>query len=389
MLVLSALSLLSTAYAEDPGPGPGGGAEARKDDAGQKHDGDRCGMGAGCCDPDKPVLKAAGICVAPVAMVQLWGTVWDQDQNEQADATGWGDPEDDPGVKLKRLELGFEGGGLEGKIDYEIVFGVTAPYDGFAAEETEAGVKYANIGYHPTDWFDLSAGRMKVPFSREALMSSRNLTFTERGFTAEHIAAPTSLGASFAVHKWGLKLTAGAYNSGGNLFGDDGMGKNFGGRLEYKLGKGGVYDTWAPDADFALGVGASGFYDMGLAATTTGVGGDLLVKVAHVSLLADAGMSTIGPGDTTVVNPEVLAETQRMALTGQLSYSIWKLEPAIRYTAMTDSTVGDYAQLQGGLVLHAWKDRARIGGAYVHRFEGEGATEVANDTVRLWAQVGI
>lgn len=367
MLPLFALLHSPSAFADDPAP-------ADKE--------------LPCWDEDRIVVRAAGQCLAPVAMVQLWGTVWDQDVSEQADASGYGDPEDDPGFKLKRLELGFEGMGKN--VDYEVVLGTTAAYDGYAEAEEVAGIKYANVGWSPTRWFRLGAGRMKTPFSRDALMSSKQLTFQERGFVAEHVATPTTLGMTMDFEKWGARLTLGVFNSGNSLFGDEAPGKTFGGRLAYAAGQAPVYSTWGENRkEFGIGIGASGFYSMDVATNTLALGGDLMLRAAGLSLLADVGWSQISPGDTTVDASEVWTDTTRMALTTQLSYNVWKLEPAVRFTGMLDSSAGDYAQLMGGLVLHTWKDRARVGAGYVHRFEGETPGAVANDTLRAWAQVGI
>lgn len=351
-----------------------------------------CPEGAGCacgCDPDRITLHAAGQCLSPTAEIQLWGTLYDQDENAQADVTGYGDPEDDPGVKLKRIELGFEGHSEGGKVRYELVLGTSSPYDGFAPSDTDAGIKYANLTYAPVDWFDVKGGRMTVPFGRDALMSNRQLTFTEHGFVAEEIAPATTLGAEVGLHKWGLKLRAGVFNSGGSLFGDDSGGKDFAGRLEWSHGKADSYRTWGDDKAFGIGIGASGFYDIGIATTSSGVGADAMVRFAGASLLVDAALEQLEPTETTVTEPAVLATTTRQALTAQVSYAVWKLEPAVRFTGFADNSVGSYGQLLGGITLHGWKDRARFGAGYVHRFEFGDTTAVDNDTARLWAQVAI
>ena len=54
-----------------------------------------------------------------------------------------------------------------------------------------------------------------------------------------------------------------------------------------------------------------------------------------------------------------------------------------------DSSVGGYTNLLGGVVWHGGmdergRDRVRIGAGYVLRLEEDA---IANDSVRLWAQV--
>lgn len=325
----------------------------------------------------------------PFGLLQLWGTVHDQDLDEQADATGYGDPELDPGVSVKRVRVGIEG--KDSGFDYTISFGVTAPYDAFDTETGAIGVVDAKVGYERAG-LGIEAGRSQVPFSRDQMMSSSELTFTERGFGAEHIAPDRALGATVHAKRFGATITLGAFNSGGGLFGDDYSGKTLVGRVEYGMG-GNPYAMFGPDKGITLGVGGGGFITDGAATRTTAVGGDVLFRVARVSILGDFSSSTIEPTENDAQTPGVWDPTTRTALTGQVSVGLGDFEPAVRCSAYADSSLGadgfDYTQVLGGVVWHGLldarnRDRVRIGAAYVLRME---QTPVASDSVRLWVQL--
>ncbi len=355
MMLLTTLALSSTALAEDSKHGEGG------------------------CDGCK--MKGLGASIDPVAMAQVWVTAYDMDTDAQADATGYGDPEDDPGVKLKRLRLGLTG--ETHKWNYRLVIGTAAPYDGLERGEEDLGVVDAWIGVQPAKGLDIRVGQDKVPFSRDQLMGAGELVFTERGIGSEHIAPDRSLGLSLAYGMGGGKLTAGAYNAGGDLFGDEANGKTVAGRLEWDIGKANTYQTWGDKDAFGIGIGGNGFYTMGVATDTWAAGGDIMVRAKGLSLLVDGAVSHITPTNTDIDSSEVFAETDRMGLTAQLSYQVRAFEPAVRYSMFNDSTLGDYKQVLIGGEWHTAEDHVRIGAGYQLRLE---EPAVDNDTARLWAQ---
>lgn len=410
MLTPVLLALISPALADEPTLIVGGGTP-QNDAPAEKKEGEHCSMPADKCKEGSCKDHAhggggeaahgkhhdcqGGACahkkdfdirdyVEPVALLQVWGTAMDQDTDAQADATGYGDPEDDPGIKLKRLRLGIKGHAKG--LRWRFALGTEAPYDGLETPDENVGVEDALVGYEPIDGIGVEVGKGKVPFSRDQLMGAGDLTFTERGIAGEHIAPERSLGASLYASRWGGKLQVGVYNSGGTLFGDDNPGKTFAGRLEYTLGKADPYKFYggAEKKEFALGVGGSGFLTSDVSTDSNGVGADLMVRVFGVSLMVDAAMSTLTPTNTTVASPEVQGDTDRQGITAQISYALGPIEPAVRYTAFKDSGLGDYSQFLGGLAVHFIEDRVRVGAAYVVRMEGQSPVE--NDTVRLWAQ---
>lgn len=326
----------------------------------------------------------------PIVQLQLWGTVYDQDADPQADAATIGDPEDDAGLKIKRVRLGFQDKNNE--LSYRVTTGFTAPYDGLEQDEADFQVVDAVMGYRFNKNVAMQAGKTQVPFSRDLLMSSSDLTFEERGFGAEYIAPDRSLGAALIGMGNGFRAQAGVYNSGGTVFGDDNNGKTFAGRVEYDVGK---RDTYAfhggSERGFTLGVGGGSFYTMDVATDTVAVGGDALLRHRGLALLLDGSWAKITPTHSEIAVPGVLSPTSRMAITTQISYSVKAWELSARFTGLEDDSLGRYGQVLGGLVYHALPDqrdlaRLRVGGGYIHRIEPEG---LPNNSVRVWTQVRI
>lgn len=340
-------------------------------------------------NPGHPPGPPPDMSLRPVALVQLWGTLYDMDEDAQGDATGYGDPEDDIGFKVKRARLGlvFEDNGVEAAL----IAGVAAPYDGLDTKNGDFTLYEAKVGYAKKG-LGVSVGEQTVPFSRDALMSSAQLSFTERGLGAEHIAPYHQLGLLGTGEVAGLGVQMGVFNSGGGLFGDDNTGKTLVGRVEYTLGERDVYRFWDPKGKgFGLGVGGGGFLTQDVATQTVAAGGDLMVRVAGLSLMGDFAWAQVNPVNSDVATPGVYDGATRMAITGQLSYGIAEFEPAVRLSTYRDSDLGSWMQIFGGVVYHAKvggrPDMMRVGLGYEHRDESE--AELANDTARAWLQFSL
>jgi len=323
-----------------------------------------------------------GATVEPEALAQLWLTAYDMDTSEEGDASGYGDPEDDPGLKIKRFRLGF-GGGFK-KWSYRLTVGTSAPYDGLSEPSEPIEVVDAWIGVEPVKGLDIRVGQGKLPFSRDKLIGAGELTFTERGIASEHLVPDEALGLTVGYGRGGGKVRVGAFNQGGDLFGDVAPGKTLVGRLEWETGKANTYQTWGDRDKFGFGVGANAYYTIGEATDTWAAGGDAMLRVKGLSLMVDGAYSVVTPTETTVDTPEVWAETTRWGLTSQLGYQIGAFEPAVRFSMFDDSTLGQYSQLLAGVAWHTAEDHVRVGAGYEMRLEGQDAID--NDTARLWAQ---
>lgn len=324
----------------------------------------------------------------PVGLLQLWGTVYDQDQDVQADPTGVGDVEDDPGIKVKEMRFGLQDS--NGPLIYRISVGVSSPYDGYEAGSEGVEVVDAVMGYQIAHWFALQAGMSKVPFSRDHIMGAADLTFQERGIGSEYIAPERAMGVvgiGMAKH---AKVQLGLFNSSESLYGDDSKGKTLVLRAEGDIGERDTYAFWGgPGRGAAVGVGGGGFWTDDISTRTFGANADLLFRVKGLAVMVDGAWSSISPLDTQVEAPGVLSDTTRTALTAQASYSFGIIEPSLRFSNYNDTGLGNYNQVMAGVVLHggtnlANYDRFRVGAGYVLRLEEQ---DIPNDTVRMWTQV--
>lgn len=327
----------------------------------------------------------------PVGILQLWGTVYDFDQDPQADASGIGDPEDDAGIKVKRLRLGFQD--MNGPLVYRLTVGLSSPFDGYNAGEEDIQVIDAVAGYQVAPWFTVQMGRSKVPFSRDQIMGASDLTFQERGLGAEYIVPDRALGVVAVGNFKPAKVQVGLFNSGNDLFGDNNPGKTVVARAEASLGERDTYAFWGgPGKGASVGFGASGLWTDDLSTRTFAAGADVLFRVAGLAMMVDGSWAMVSPMNTDIAEPGVLTPTTRLSLTTQASYTfLGILEPSVRFTAYSDESLGKYGQLLAGLVLHGGTnlvgyDRFRIGAGYVLRLEEQ---KFPNDTVRIWTQVRI
>lgn len=342
--------------------------------------------------------------ITPLLQLQLWGTAFDQDEASQADAAGYGDPEHDLGFAVRRARIGLEG--HRGALDFQVDLGLSAPYDAVAAAGRSPRLAFANAFARGT-WGNqvstqrIAFGLVRVPFSRERLMSSRELVFQERAVAAEWIAPAQDLGVLFDYElNAGLRVQIGAYNGGGDLFGDDNLGLRVASRVEYARGD--TYRTYGEADGVDFGGAVSGFLNSDVATHTYAVEADALVRVWRVTGLAEVDTAIIEPGDSTIDLPEVIEPTRRLGITAQVSY--WHpigdevedvaaqsaIEIAARLGTFDDNTAlsdnGDVAIVHAGATWRNPTPGLDVGLGIVHREELGGRT-VPNDTVRLWAQV--
>lgn len=341
----------------------------------------------------------AGILPAPTVngFVQLWVTAMDQDVDPLTDPASYGDPEDDPGFKIRRARIGLEGKGSD--LRYDIEFGYSAPFDavGPVDEGPEVWVVDASGGYKVTKGLWVDGGVMKVPIGREFIMSSTRLPFVDRSLVAEWMVPGRDVGVladgSLGDRKKLMgRLRAGVFNGNNQLFGDDNPGKLWAVRLEGKVGPGSTYSTWGTVDGFTLGVAGDFFYNDDFATDEVGYGGDLMLRVAGLAWLVQGHLSTLTPDDGALELPGVLADTPRTGVVSSLGYSVWQLEPAVRFSYFDDNgnieDNGDVAEVMAGVTWHGADDALRAGGGYISRLE-LGGRSFANDSVRLWLQVAL
>lgn len=340
------------------------------------------------------------------SQLQTWVTLWDQDVDPQADPATYGDPEADPGFAIARARLGIDGflptGGAAGQLDYALSLGVAAPYD--AISDTDVDVQLVDAFGRwalpsSVGLTSLSLGVQRVPFSREAMISSADLVFQERAvgtnwlLPGREVGAQASQSLSLSDDPEGnqLLLRFGAFNGNGALFGDVDPGLLAVARLELIVGD--AYRTWSPELEPALGIGVAGLLDADAATNTRSLQADLLARYSVVTLLGEVVTSTITPNQTDVAAPDVLVGTDRLGWLGQLSVFVPTqgtsgLELAGRYATFDDAVAldnnGDVGILHAGATYRSLLDQVDLGLAFIHRIEADAAP---NDTLRLTAQI--
>jgi hypothetical protein len=334
----------------------------------------------------------------PYVQLQTWATAWDQDESVQADPGGYGDPEHDPGFLLQRARMGFKGN--YDALDFAVSVGTGAAYDALSSDTESIGIVDAYGRYKLTQSFGsffASAGSQRVPFSREMLMPSSELTFQERSVGANWLNPLRDMGLvagqTVMLGEGGesqVTLRGGMFNGNGKILGDTDPGVMVSGRLEYTLGD--TYKT--ATTDDAVGVGVAAFHNTELANSTTAIGVDGLGRLNGLTVQFEGTFQALKPTHPDLDAPSVLANTTRFGAMAQVSYfaPVGKtgIEPAYRVATFDDATDfddnGDVALMHAGV---NWRNVVRgldVGTAFVHRIERSGAQQ-KNDTFRFTAQI--
>lgn len=354
-------------------------------------------------DPKEGTVRIAGL-------VQSWVTVMDQDEDPLADPATYGDPENDPGFSLQRGRLGASGLFPRAyklvQASWSVGVGVGAPYDFRFPADYDAQIidAYGEVllanEFGPTA---LSLGVQKVPFSRDQLMSARDLTFQDRHVASAHFGQTRDVGAILSqgiLLKDGkedlgvVALRLGAFNGNQDIYGDDDPGKLLAARGELAIGR--AYQTFDPALKPALGVAVNVLNDDERATNTMRYGADLLGRYKWITATGEFLMGSVGPGDPNAVDPGVSETIRQMGYAAQLSVFVPIEEEqggpefAARFAGYDDdrdqSDLGDVQILTAGLNWRGVTKGVDVGAGYVMRLEG-GPTELQNDTVRLWVQL--
>lgn len=339
-------------------------------------------------DPRVPKPELSGL-------LQVWVTAYDMDEDPQADPAGYGDPEDDMGVKIRRARVGLYGD--NDVVRYALLIGTSSPYDalyGIGPDSGDGTISLidAYVGVAPVEPLWITAGMQKVPVSREALMGTGKLVFTDRAVSTEWLTPDRDLGLLLDGKFNVARLRVGAFNGTGDITGDDNTGKLLAARLEAEFGPAGLYRTWGGEDDLSFGVAVDGYLDDDIATQTVGAGADAILRVSGLSLLVEGRLAQIKPTDSDIAEPDVVADTTRVGGYAQVGYAAGDWEPALRFSMFDDdrdaTDNGDVMDLTAGVTWHGLDDALRLGGGYVLRLERGGETS-PNDTARLWAQVAL
>lgn len=331
----------------------------------------------------------------PYALLQVWATAYDMDEDPQADPASYGDPEDDMGFKVRRARVGFEGD--NDRLRYGVVVGTSAPFDAVSAQGSSSAGGAVSVvdaygGYSPMKGAWVNAGLFRVPVGREHLISAAELTFEEHSVATEWMTPGRDAGLVLDGSFGPGRVRIGAFNGNGSIISDDNSGKLLCARVEASVGPGGTYRTFGTVDNFTLGVGVDGFLDDDVATRTMNAGADVIVRTGGLALLAEGRFASVTPTSTDIAEPEVWEPTKRLGVTAQLGYTMKHWEPAARFSMFDDDMSvddnGDVANVTAGVTWHGLDDAVRMGGGYVLRLE-QGGQSMRNDSARLWMQIAL
>ncbi len=349
---------------------------------------------------DKPEKGKDGDGVLPppqvTGLMQVWGTAWDQDENPVTDPASYGDPEDDPGFKIRRARIGIEGKDKDAGTRYGVTFGFSSGYDAVGGPpDTDIQIIDASGGVRPVKGLWIDAGVVKVPVSRAFLMSASELALADRPVGSNWMIPPREVGVLLDGRVGsddGIRGRGrvGVFNGNGSLVGDDNPGKLVAALLEGIVGPGDVYKTYGAVDGFTLGFAGDISYSADLSTTTLRYGGDVMMRVAGLAVLLEGHMATLEPANQDLQLPGTLATTPRLGTVAQVGYTVGSWEPVARFSSFDDHREfqdnGDVALAEGGVAWHSAKDQIRAGAMFVHRMELQGQA-ADNDTARLWMQM--
>ncbi|MBM74493.1 MAG: hypothetical protein CMK59_03760 [Proteobacteria bacterium] len=330
----------------------------------------------------------------PFVFFQGWGTLYDMDEDVQADPAGYGDPEDDTGFKIRRARIGVKG--KDDRFLYRVSVGMSSGYDTvLQSNNDDIDIVDAYVGYRPLKGLWVNVGTQKVPASRDQIMSTSQLVFTERSLPGAWLVPNREVGlvADYRTREDGTRFRArgGVFNGNGSLLGDNNPGKMFAGRLEMNSGPASVYRTYGVVDSPTFGFAADLVHNTDLSVTTTAYGADFIFRYSGLALLGEYRVEQLEPANSDIVDPGVLSQTKRDGYLAQVGYSYKGYEFATRYDYFDDNkdidNAGDVAQLLVGVTYHTREDRVRIGGGYQMRLERDATSVIENDTARLWIQI--
>jgi hypothetical protein len=328
----------------------------------------------------------------PYMLVQVWGTILDQDEDPMADPATYGDPEDDMGMKIRRARFGVYA--KDNGIRYAVTGGIASEYDlGIQQDLTHFQIVDAHLGFKLVQGLWMTGGVQKIPVSREQIMSSQDLTLAERAVASVWMVPNRDVGLvlDYTTGEKNLKarIRGGAFNGNGNIYGDNNPGLLYVARAEIISGSEKTYQTFGVSKKPTIGFGADWYTNSDIATSTMSLGADMMFRLQGLAVLAEGRYSTINPTDTDIAESDVFSETKRMGYLAQVGYTIKGFEPAVRYSTFDDNQdiedIGDVSEILAGTTYHWNDDHFRAGAGYVVRLESENSV-VSNNTARLWLQ---
>lgn len=293
-----------------------------------------------------------------------------------------GDLATEAGFRLRRARIGISG-------QFGGHIGVYLAANLLSADEDVGSVSDATLSYVFADWFGVTAGLGKLPFSRSALDSSRNLLSIERPLAVRRIVPSRRLGITAEGRLFSDRL---AYLlSVRNASEGFALGNRFGGFL---YGARLIGSPWGlanvndRDSRFRLSLAVAGLYEDGPSTRTVAATADLLTTWYGASLQVEALCDRRTPEDAPDVSPELADTIERCGAYAEVGYAFGVWSVPLRVVARGElfdddravSDSGDVILVSGGLNADVYQPYLRAQLHYQARVERHGAT-LENDSL--------
>jgi hypothetical protein len=226
------------------------------------------------------------------------------------------------GFRIRRARIGFE---AVLPFDTNIVIALN-PLEN---DEDVGVLSEARLTWNASPFARISVGASKVPFSRGALLSSRDLTSIERPLIVTTITPTRRVGVTVEgdLMSGVIAYVASVMNATeGFAFGNRFGGLFGGARIE--VSPFGRFDArpFVRPVQTGLSIGTSGFYENGPSITTKALEADLVASVAGFALTVEGLCDRRTPKDNPAVSPDIPDQIDRCGAYADLTYAFDVLE---------------------------------------------------------------
>jgi hypothetical protein len=272
--------------------------------------------------------------------LQMRYSIWEPGDNNH---DVFGDQNEFEGFRLRQARLGIKG--FISDINYTLELSL-------ASEEKMADAVQpyeATVAYRPVSFWGCQLGLFKIPFSRQALISSQYLQLIEKSVLVEEFVPPSDVGFAMSgdIFSEGIiQYQVGLFNGanpdngvGSPTAGDDNGKPLLAGRLVINpFGRLPLQEsTLIPG--FRLALEASAFENWGLTNDYTGLALAGEIRFSGFSLRSEYFLEKVSLDFHQVGNPDMIDNTKRSGFYVQSGYFLYRnyLELALRFESVENN----------------------------------------------------
>ena len=273
------------------------------------------------------------------------------------------------GFRLRRARFGI-GGNLPFYFGYRLIFELG---------DEGANILDANLSFEPFSLVRVTAGALKVPFSRIMMQSSEYQTFLQRPYIVRSVAPDRALGLEVSGQMTWFTYNIGIFNGGGDYYrGDNNAGMLYAIRA--------VGHPWGPlprgeitlPRRFLLHVAASYFYNQDATGGRHAVCGELAMRWQRISFAAEVIWSQFNPAGSPETGEDIeYGNTEHLGWYVEAGYFIFRehLQVMVRYEgqyvseAVEIQDMNDLWAISGSINGYMLRGRIKLSLQYEHRHE--------------------